>query len=71
MPIGMRPLLASRCSQAELDEARELDDGDPIELARQYGALRERLPHLTVFGGCCGTDHRHIEQIASAWSVAA
>lgn len=62
---------ASRCSHAELDEATELDDGDPMELSRQYGALRERLPHLTVFGGCCGTDHRHIEQIASACSVAA
>ena len=23
-------------------------------------ALGERLPHLAVLGGCCGTDHRHV-----------
>ena len=25
---------------------------------------KRRLPHLNVMGGCCGTDHRHVEQIA-------
>lgn len=59
---------ASRMSHAELDEAEELDDGDPEELANEYVALRERLPQLTVVGGCCGTDHRHIEAIGKAWS---
>jgi methionine synthase I (cobalamin-dependent) len=24
------------------------------------------MPHLTVLGGCCGTDHRHVEQICRA-----
>lgn len=57
---------ASRCSHAELNEATELDDGDPVELGAQYRALRDRLPHVTVLGGCCGTDHRHIERIAEA-----
>lgn len=57
---------ASRCSHAELNEATELDDGDPIELGRQYRDLLERFPHLVVLGGCCGTDHRHIEQISRA-----
>jgi S-methylmethionine-dependent homocysteine/selenocysteine methylase len=57
---------ASRCSHAELDEATELDDGDPVELGRQYRELLRRMPHITVLGGCCGTDHRHIEQIAKA-----
>lgn len=57
---------ASRCSHAELDEATELDDGDPVELAEQYLALRRRIPHINVLGGCCGTDHRHIEEIAAA-----
>ena len=59
---------ASRLSHAELDEAEELDEGDPEELANEYVALRERLPQLTVLGGCCGTDHRHIEAIGKAWS---
>ncbi len=52
---------ASRLSHAELDEAAELDTGDPEELAHEYAALRERLPGLTILGGCCGTDHRHVE----------
>jgi homocysteine S-methyltransferase len=59
---------ASRMSHAELDEAEELDAGDPEELANEYVALRERLPQLTVLGGCCGTDHRHVEAISEAWS---
>ena len=57
---------ASKRSHAELDEAKDLDDGDPIELGRQYRQLRRRLPQLTVLGGCCGTDHRHVEQICFA-----
>ena len=57
---------ASKRSHAELDEAKDLDDGDPVELGRQYRQLRRRLPQLTVLGGCCGTDHRHVEQICFA-----
>jgi homocysteine S-methyltransferase len=55
---------ASRRSHAELDEATELDPGDPNELAQDYRRLQHLLPNLTVFGGCCGTDHRHIGSIA-------
>ncbi len=55
---------ASRCSHAELDEAEELDDGDPDELGTLMGGLHERFPHFTIFGGCCGTDMRHIHNIA-------
>ena len=57
---------ASRMSHAELDEADELDDGDPVELAGLYAGLRDRHPHLAVLGGCCGTDARHIQAIAEA-----
>jgi S-methylmethionine-dependent homocysteine/selenocysteine methylase len=55
---------ASRCSHAELDNAPELDAGDPDELAAQYAELRHRYPWINVLGGCCGTDHRHISRIA-------
>jgi S-methylmethionine-dependent homocysteine/selenocysteine methylase len=55
---------ASTCSHAELDEATTLDAGDPVELAGQYRDLRARFSHITVLGGCCGTDERHIERIA-------
>jgi S-methylmethionine-dependent homocysteine/selenocysteine methylase len=57
---------ASRCSHAELDEAEVLDDGDPVQLGSEYSALRQRFPWINVLGGCCGTDHRHIRQIAAA-----
>ncbi|MDW3095500.1 MAG: homocysteine S-methyltransferase family protein [Gammaproteobacteria bacterium] len=57
---------ASSCSHAELDEAEELDEGDPLELAQQYLALVEKLPNLNVLGGCCGTDSKHIETICRA-----
>jgi homocysteine S-methyltransferase len=57
---------ASRKSHIELDEAGELDDGNPAELGSQYRALRARLPQLVVLGGCCGTDQRHIAAIAAA-----
>ena len=57
---------ASRRSHAELDAADELDDGDPDELAADYAALRARLPGLSVLGGCCGTNHRHVEAIGNA-----
>lgn len=54
---------ASCKSHAELDTSTALDDGDPVEFGLQHAELRRLLPHLTVLGGCCGTDHRHIEQI--------
>jgi S-methylmethionine-dependent homocysteine/selenocysteine methylase len=64
--IGLIRANASRMSHAELDEAEELDDGDPAELASQYAALVARHPHLEVLGGCCGTDVRHVRAIAEA-----
>jgi S-methylmethionine-dependent homocysteine/selenocysteine methylase len=57
---------ASTKSHAELDEATELDEGDPADLGARYAGLRELLPELTVVGGCCGTDHRHVAQIRDA-----
>jgi homocysteine S-methyltransferase len=59
---------ASMASHAELDEMLELDAGDPDDLAERYVALRATLPALHVIGGCCGTDHRHVAAIASAWT---
>lgn len=59
---------ASKLSHAELDEAEVLDRGDPDELADDYRKLRERVPQLTVLGGCCGTDHRHVDVISRAFS---
>jgi len=57
---------ASRMSHAELNESTTLDAGNPAELAQEYAALKDRLTELNVMGGCCGTDHRHVEAIAAA-----
>jgi homocysteine S-methyltransferase len=57
---------ASRLSHAEFAAAEELDAGSPEELGQNYVGMRELLPELAVFGGCCGTDVRHVRQIATA-----
>ncbi|MGH1353040.1 MAG: homocysteine S-methyltransferase family protein [Methyloligellaceae bacterium] len=57
---------ASRMSHEELDNAEELDDGNPQELAEQYRELKAVLPNLSVVGGCCGTDHRHVGAMSAA-----
>ena len=54
---------ASCKSHAELDEAVELDEGNPVEFGQSYGALNRSLKNLRVVGGCCGTDHRHIGEV--------
>jgi homocysteine S-methyltransferase len=68
--IGGLRANASQLSHAELDEMVELDGGDPADLAARYVGLRSSLPNLHVLGGCCGTDHRHVAAIASAWQAA-
>jgi homocysteine S-methyltransferase len=62
---GLRANSSSK-SHAELDASPQLDAGNPAELGAQYRALLERFPRLTVLGGCCGTDYRHVRRIAEA-----
>jgi homocysteine S-methyltransferase len=59
---------ASTKSHAELDDSDTLDAGDPAALAVEYQSLRRALPNLNVIGGCCGTDHSHIDAICAAWT---
>jgi S-methylmethionine-dependent homocysteine/selenocysteine methylase len=63
--VGLRANASTR-SHAELDAATELDEGDPVDLARAHATLRSQLPNLTLIGGCCGTDSRHV---AAMWDV--
>jgi homocysteine S-methyltransferase len=65
--IGGLRVNASMLSHAELDECEELDEGDPESLGRDNATLSALLPGIRVLGGCCGTDHRHVGQIISAW----
>ena len=57
---------ASCKSHAELADSETLEDGDPVELAAQYAELANRFKQLNVFGGCCGTNQRHVEAICKA-----
>mgnify|MGYP001792407282 FL=1 len=59
---------ASMMSHAELDESETLDEGNPQDLGERFYKLKQQLPHLSVLGGCCGTDHRHIEAICQTHS---
>jgi len=61
---------ASRCSHAELDAAEELDAGNPPELGGQLKDIARAHPSLQVFGGCCGTDARHLREIARSLAAA-
>lgn len=62
---GLRANSSSK-SHAELDASPELDEGNPAELGAHYRALLEQFPHISALGGCCGTDARHVRQIAEA-----
>jgi homocysteine S-methyltransferase len=62
---------ASRRSHAELDTSTDLDDGHPHELGMLYAELGAVLPQLSVVGGCCGTDERHVEAICRAMELPA
>jgi homocysteine S-methyltransferase len=63
--IGLR-CNASRLSHEELDACEVLDDGDPVEFAAQYRDLLQNMPWINVLGGCCGSDLRHVTNIARA-----
>jgi S-methylmethionine-dependent homocysteine/selenocysteine methylase len=64
--IGLVRSNASRLSHAELDEAEELDAGDPHEWGGDVAALHAVLPGLCTIGGCCGTNHSHIAAASTA-----
>ena len=68
--LGVRANASTR-SHAELDEATELDRGDPADLGRRYVELATKLPNMNVLGGCCGTDSTHVAAIAADWPRAA
>lgn len=57
---------ASLKSHAELDESTTLDAGDKILLSEGYVQLSKLLPALSVIGGCCGTDHSHMEVLCQS-----
>ena len=55
---------ASAMDKVALCKIGHLEEGDPEELGRQMGELAARYPHIDMWGGCCGTWEKHLEQIA-------
>lgn len=53
----------SPLSYAELDGSSDLQCSEPVAFATEMLTLRD-ISDIKIFGGCCGTDSRHIEQIA-------
>ncbi len=62
---GVRPN-ASKMEKIALCKLGHIEDGNPVELGQQLGDLRTRYPHMDIFGGCCGTGHVHLREIARA-----
>lgn len=62
---GVRPN-ASKMEKIALCKLGHIEEGNPVELGQQLGDLRARHPHMDIFGGCCGTGHVHLREIASA-----
>ncbi|XP_059093901.1 uncharacterized protein LOC131888952 isoform X1 [Tigriopus californicus] len=64
----MKRIQCVRCnpstkSHAELDGSTSLDSGDAILFGKQVTGLKKALPCLNVFGGCCGSNAAHLEEI--------
>ena len=63
--VELEDVLDLEASRRQQDD-EELDPGDPVALAGHYRELQRRPPNLTVVGGCCGTNHRHVAEICAA-----
>jgi homocysteine S-methyltransferase len=55
---------ASMAEKQALCRIGHLEAGDPALLGAQMAALARRLPHVDVWGGCCGTWDDHLRAIA-------
>jgi len=53
----------SPLSYEELDGSIDLKCSDPEPFAVEMLSLRN-ISEIKIFGGCCGTDNRHMEQVA-------
>ena len=57
---------ASKMEKIALCKLGHLEDGDPVELGQQIADVARRHPSMDIFGGCCGTDERHLDEIAKS-----
>ena len=61
--LGFQANTSSK-SPEELDGLDYLDTTAPAEFAESMLAIHQNFG-IQILGGCCGTDHRHIEEIAN------
>lgn len=72
-PFNQSPLVRTRfrgiqantspLSYGELDGSPDLKCSDPVSFGEEMMKLR-LISSMNIFGGCCGTDSRHMEQVA-------
>ena len=60
---SLRPNASAR-DKMELCAIGHLEEGDPVDLGERMGTLARKYPHIDIFGGCCGTWNKHLDQIA-------
>jgi S-methylmethionine-dependent homocysteine/selenocysteine methylase len=65
---GIQPNTSALAPEA-LDKAEALQCADPVALAQAVKKLAEVMS-LKIVGGCCGTDNRHIDEIAKIMTAA-
>jgi homocysteine S-methyltransferase len=61
--LGLQANTSSR-SPEELDGLEQLEGSDPDKFAEEMLDLHHQF-RIKVIGGCCGTDHNHIQAIAA------
>jgi len=55
---------AAAADKISLCTLGHLEEGDPVELGELMGRLAAEHPHIDIWGGCCGTWEKHLEEIA-------
>ena len=60
--LGLQANTSSKRPE-DLDESEFLDTADPLIFAEEINVLRKNYG-FKIFGGCCGTNQRHIRAIA-------
>jgi len=55
---------AAAADKISLCTLGHLEEGDPVELGALMGQLAAQHPHIDIWGGCCGTWDKHLDEIA-------
>lgn len=59
---GIKPNPSTKTHE-ELNNSTELDSGDINKLSNYCENIRKNFKHINIYGGCCGSDEVHIEEI--------